>query len=93
MPDDKQGVPAAHWRRRSRSNPISRDQAIRQGDIASFAFRLLGKDKAIAFLNSDSSRLDGCPLTIATKRHAGQQRAEAELRRMRERQIERSQGA
>jgi hypothetical protein len=93
MPDDKQSAPAAHWRRRTRSNPISRDQAIRQGDITSLAFGILGKDEAIAFLNSDSPRLGGSPLAIATESHAGQQRVEAELGWMRERQPDGTQDA
>jgi hypothetical protein len=93
MLDDKQKISAAYWRKRSRSNPIPRDQAIRQGDITSLAFRTLGKDKAIAFLNADNPRLGGRPLAIATKGHAGQQRVEAELGWMRERQPDGSQDA
>ena len=88
MSDENQSTPAAHWRRRSRGNPISRDEALRQGDIATLAFQILGRDEAIAFLNTDNPLLGGRPLALATESDAGQLHVEAELGRMRERQTE-----
>jgi hypothetical protein len=84
MEDDQQSAAPSHWRRRSRPSPIPKDEVVRQGDITSFAFRLLGKEKAIAFLNSDSPSLGGRPLAVATDSDAGQLKVKAELERMRE---------
>lgn len=88
MSDAEQSTPAAHWRRRSRGNPIPRDQAVRQGDITSLAFQTLGKDQAIAFLNTDNPLLGGRPIALATESEAGQRHVQAELVRMRERQTD-----
>ena len=89
MSEQQSSMPAAHWRRRrSRMNPIPRDQAVRQGDIARLAFQVLGRDEAITFLNTDHAHLGGRPIAIATESRIGQLDVEAELGRMRERQIE-----
>jgi len=75
-----------HWRRRRRTaNPLPRDQAVRQGEIARVAFQILGREEAIAFLNSDNALLGGRPIALATESVAGQLHVEAELRRLRER--------
>jgi len=74
--------PASHWRRRPKTTPIPRDQAVRQGDITRSAFLLLGRDKAIVFLNTDHAELGGQPLALATQSAAGQQSVEVELRRL-----------
>jgi hypothetical protein len=85
----KQSSTALHWRRRqSRSNPIPPDQAVRQGDITNLAFLVLGRDRAIAFLNTENRLLGGRPIALATESRAGQLHVEAELSRMRERQID-----
>ena len=78
MAEEKISAPASHWRRRTKSTPIPRDQAARQGDITHLAFLSLGKDAAIAFLNTEQPGLGGRPLTIATASAAG----EAEVRAM-----------
>ena len=66
MTEEKISAPASHWRRRAKSVPIPRDQAVRQGDISRLAFLSLGKDAAIAFLNADLPELGGRPLAVAT---------------------------
>ena len=86
MSDERQSAPAAHWRRRSRGTPIPRDQAVRQGDITTLAFQILGKDQAISFLNTHNSFLGGRPIALAIESRTGQLHVEAELGRMRERQ-------
>lgn len=77
--NDKPASPAAHWRRRGNSAPMPADEAARQGNIASLAFRILGKDAAIAFLNTEHSGLGGRPIAIATKSKAGEALVRAEL--------------
>lgn len=90
MSDEQTGAaaPATHWRKRSRSTPIPRDQAARQGEITQLAFQILGKDRAIAFLNTDNALLGGRPIALATESATGRLQVEAELGRMRERQVE-----
>ena len=82
-------APATHWRRRPKGNPIPHDQAVRQGDITRIALTVLGRDRAMAFLNTDNRLLGGRPLALATESRAGLRQVEAELGRMRERQVER----
>lgn len=82
MTDEKVSTPAAHWRRRPRTAPIPADHAVRQGDIARLAFLSLGRDEAIAFLNTDNARLGGRPLAIATQSPAGEANVQAELYRL-----------
>lgn len=79
MTEEKISAPASHWRRRAQSAPIPRDQAARQGDITREALVSLGKDAAIAFLNSESTELGGRPLAIATSSQAGEARVRAML--------------
>ena len=88
MSDESTGAsaPAAHWRRRSRGNPIPPDQAIRQGNVTRLAFEMLGREQAIAFLNGHNAAIGGRPIAIATESVAGALAVEAELCRMRERQ-------
>ena len=87
MSDDHTSAPAAHWRRRSRVNPMPHDQAVRQGDITALAFQVLGREEAIIFLNTDNALLGGRPIALATESTAGKLHVEAELGRMRERQV------
>lgn len=82
MTDRKVSTPAAHWRRRARTAPIPRDHAVRQGNIARLAFLSLGKDDAIAFLNTENARLGGRPIAIATESPTGEARVRAELREL-----------
>ena len=80
MTELKISAPAAHWRRRTRSTPLPQDQAARQGNITRLAFLLLGKDAAIAFLNTDRPDLGGRPLAVATSDAAGAERVQTLLR-------------
>ena len=81
-------APAAHWRRRAKGNPLPADQAVRQGAITLSAFQALGKEQAIAFLNTDNPLLGGRPIALATESVAGQLHVQAELTRLRDRRIE-----
>ena len=74
--------PGAHWKRRPRTAPIPRAEAARQGAISQLAFLLLGRDAAIAFLNTAHEGLGGRPLALATASAAGRAEVEAELSRM-----------
>jgi hypothetical protein len=77
--------PASHWKRRGRgpkSAPIPRDQAARQGAITHLAFLVLGRERAIAFLNAEHAALGGRPLALATASEAGLASVEAELGRL-----------
>ena len=74
--------PASHWKRRPRTAPIAPDRAKRQGEITQLAFMLLGRERAIAFLNADHAELGGRPLALATETDEGRSRVEAELGRM-----------
>jgi hypothetical protein len=58
------------------------DEAARQGDIASLAFRILGKDAAIVFLNTEHAELGGRPIALATQSKAGEAIVRAELARL-----------
>ena len=74
--------PANHWKRRPKTVPIPRDQAARQGEVTQLAFLLLGRERAIEFLNADHAALGGRPLALATASAAGHASVEAELSRM-----------
>lgn len=77
------GSVRAEWRRRRpKAVPIPRDQAARQGAISQLAFLLLGREAAIAFLNTVHDGLGGRPLALATASAAGRAEVEAELGRM-----------
>ncbi len=75
-------TPMMSWRGRPRSNPIPRAEAARQGAITQLAFLLLGREAAIAFLNTMHEGLGGRPLELATSSAAGRANVEAELARM-----------
>lgn len=68
--------------RRAQLPGLPRDQAQRQGDITSLAFLLLGRESAIAFLNTDHVGLGGRPLALATASADGRASVEAELGRL-----------
>ena len=75
--------PASHWkRRRPNAVPIPREQAARQGAITQLAFLVLGRERAIEFLNTDHETLGGRPLALATESAEGRAQVEAELGRM-----------
>jgi uncharacterized protein (DUF2384 family) len=73
--------PRAHWKRRPKTPALPRDQAVRQGEITRLAFLVLGRERAIAFLNSDHPTLGGRPLDLATGSDAGRDSVETELGR------------
>ncbi|KRA84377.1 antitoxin Xre/MbcA/ParS toxin-binding domain-containing protein [Altererythrobacter sp. Root672] len=69
--------------RKSAATPrLERESAVRQGHIARLAFQLLGKDRAIAFLNTEHAALGGRPLDLATLSDEGRNSVEAELGRL-----------
>lgn len=73
----------AEWRRRRpQAVPIPADQAARQGAISRLAFQLLGREDAIAFLNTVHDGLGGRPLALATASAEGSAEVESELSRM-----------
>jgi hypothetical protein len=75
--------PSAHWqRRRTKTAPIPRDEAIRQGDITRLAFLTLGRDGAINFLNAENKHLGGRPIAVATQSADGEAAVRAELARL-----------
>ena len=74
------------WHRRPKTTPIPPEQAVRQGEITRLAFLLLGRERAIAFLNTDHAELGGRPLDLATASNEGRAIVEAELGRMKYRQ-------
>lgn len=74
--------PANHWKRRPKTNPIPRDHAARQGEITTLAFLILGREAAIAFLNTEHAGLGGRPLEVATVSDEGRNSVEAEIGRL-----------
>ena len=74
--------PRAHWKRRQHANPLPRDHAARQGAITQLAFLVLGREPAIAFLNTAHAGLGGRPLDLATASDAGRNSVEAEIGRL-----------
>ncbi len=82
MDDEQRSSPATHWRKRSRGTPLPPGQAVRQGNITALALRILGKDEALAFLNTENAVLGGRPIALATESDEGQRDVEAELARL-----------
>ena len=74
--------PRSHWKRRPRGIPLAPDHAARQGAITQLAFLVLGRERAIEFLNVEHVGLGGRPLALATESAAGRASVEAELGRM-----------
>lgn len=68
--------------RKSNTVRMEPDSARRQGDITRLAFQLLGRDQAMAFLNSDNAELGARPLDLATASADGSASVEAALGRM-----------
>ena len=68
--------------RKSNLPRLAPDQARRQGQITQCALLLLGREGAIAFLNSDNARLGGRPLDLAMASEDGCAGVEAELGRL-----------
>ena len=82
MTDEKISAPASHWRRRTTSFPIPAEQAVRQGEITRLTLLSLGKDEAMAFLNTEHPELGGRPLALATASEAGLLRVRTKLQQI-----------
>ncbi|HEY6817498.1 MAG TPA: antitoxin Xre/MbcA/ParS toxin-binding domain-containing protein [Croceibacterium sp.] len=68
--------------RKAQGPRLEPEQARRQGDITRLAFLLLGRDAAIAFLNTDNAELHGRPLDLATASDDGRNQVEAAIGRL-----------
>jgi len=76
-------TPMMSFRRSQKNKPrLEPEAATRQGEITRLAFLTLGREAAIAFLNTDNSELGGRPLDLATADTAGFARTSAELTRL-----------
>jgi hypothetical protein len=60
--------------------PLAPDAAKRQGQITTLAWKLLGRDAAIAFLNTHDDALGGRPLDLATADQDGCEAIERAIR-------------
>ena len=68
--------------RRANAQRLAPADARRQGEITRLAFLLLGRDAAIAFLNTAHAGLGGRPLDLAIASDEGRNSVEAELGRL-----------
>lgn len=68
--------------RKTQTQRMAPDDARRQGEITRLAFLLLGRETAIAFLNTAHDGLGGRPLDLATASDAGRNSVEAEIGRL-----------
>lgn len=68
--------------RRSNAPRLDPDGARRQGEITRLAFLLLGRDRAIDFLNSENADLGARPLDLAIASADGRDSVEAALGRL-----------
>jgi uncharacterized protein (DUF2384 family) len=68
--------------RKASAPRLSPSEARRQGEISRLAFLLLGRERAIAFLNGDHPGLGGRPLDLAVASDEGCAGVEAELARL-----------
>ena len=76
------GTPMMRFRGSRKDRPrLAADEAKRQGEITLLAFQLLGKDAAIAFLNTENAQLGARPLDVAIGTAEGFGRVETELSR------------
>jgi len=68
--------------RKAHAPRLAPDMAKRQGEITQLAFLTLGREVAIAFLNTDHAALGGRPLDLATASDQGRNSVEAEIGRL-----------
>jgi uncharacterized protein (DUF2384 family) len=68
--------------RKANAQRLPPADARRQGEITQLAFLLLGREAAIAFLNSAHDGLGGRPLDLAIASDEGRNSVEAELGRL-----------
>jgi len=69
------------WRK-ANAQRLAPDHAKRQGEITRLAFLVLGREAAIAFLNTAHEGLGGRPLDLATASDVGRNSVEAEIGRL-----------
>lgn len=67
---------------RSKAPKLDAEQARRQGEITQLALLLLGREKAIEFLNSENAELGARPLDLAIASAKGRDSVEAALGRV-----------
>jgi len=83
MDDTQDAAPPAKIRsngfRRSNTAKLPIDAQTRQGTVTRLAFEALGKDQAIAYLNTLCPRLGGRPLELATATSEGLGRVRTDL--------------
>ena len=68
--------------RKTNAQRLPPEDAKRQGEITQLAFLLLGRETAIAFLNTEHAGLGGRPLDLAIASDEGRNSVEAEIGRM-----------
>jgi uncharacterized protein (DUF2384 family) len=68
--------------RKTNAQRLPPADARRQGEITQLAFLLLGREAAIAFLNTAHAGLGGRPLDLAIASDEGRNSVEAEIGRM-----------
>ena len=68
--------------RKTNAQRLPPADARRQGEITQLAFLLLGREAAIAFLNTAHAGLGGRPLDLAIASDEGRNNVEAEIGRM-----------
>jgi uncharacterized protein (DUF2384 family) len=68
--------------RKSGADRLDPASARRQGQATTLAFCVLGRDAAIAFLNSEHAGLGGRPIDLVVSSAEGCALVEAELERM-----------
>ena len=68
--------------RKSGEPKLSPESARRQGDVTRMAMLLLGREKAIAFMNDENAHLGGRPIDLAVASDEGRRLIEAELARL-----------
>lgn len=68
--------------RKTNAQRLPPADAKRQGEITQLAFLLLGREEAIAFLNTAHAGLGGRPLDLAIASDEGRNSVEAEIGRM-----------
>lgn len=68
--------------RRTNAQRLPPADARRQGEITQLAFLVLGRDAAIAFLNTEHAGLGGRPLDLAIASDEGRNSVEAEIGRL-----------
>lgn len=74
--------PDSEWRRRRLKTRIDKDVAQRQGSLSTIAFLTLGKEGALAFLNTDNREVGGKPIEIGSNSAEGAARVREVLRGM-----------